>query len=114
MSDYENDPEVQAVIRRKQRAKMLETANAQLPARGHGETAYLRNAAEYIDLALTEYDKLSEPPELAHDFAACFDKIVERLTALGAERVKAAANAAAKATDKANRKGRGASASAPA
>jgi len=100
MSDQNeyDDPEVQAVIRRKARARMLNEANALIVGRRHGEVAHLRNAAKHVDAALSEYDALAEPPVIAHSFAAVYDSIIERLMEIAKEaetEAKAAERAAA-------------------
>jgi hypothetical protein len=103
MSEVTNeydDPEIQAVIRRKARARMSTEANAQLIGRRHGEVAYLRNAAKNIDLALSEYDKLATPPAIAHELSATYDSIMLRLTEMGEKAAKDAATAAAAAGKK--------------
>jgi hypothetical protein len=93
-SEYD-DPEIQAVLRRKARARMLVEANEHLTGRRHGEVAHLRNAAKSIDLALCEYDMLAEPPAIAHDFAANYDGIMGRLTQIGKKVAQESAAAAA-------------------
>lgn len=99
MSDQNeyDDPEVQAVIRRKARARMLNEANALIVGRRHGEVAHLRNAAKHVDAALSEYDALAEPPVIAHSFAAVYDSIIERLMEIAKEEAEAEAEAAERA-----------------